>query len=247
MYHLQVPNASVTTSPTLSWSTPGANWNASTLAPAENISQWTQPYHPLISWPTSPSQQVVEIVVGAAGMLSFNPKSVTVSIGTILRFNFLSLNHTLTQSSLDNPCSNSSRFDTGFNQFNPKNISGKFLVDYPVNTTEPKWFYCAQKIPRSHCEAGMVFSLNPQNGSTLSMNIEPSSTSAVSYCHTIPSTSSGLQPFPSKTSMSRNASNPQNTSILPAITNNAAFYTPKHRLIPILPLLLYALLMFCYY
>lgn len=105
--------------------------------------------------------QVVDIVVGASGLLTFNPESVTVLTGTVLRFNFLGLNHTLTQSSLTHPCMNSTLFDTGFQQFNPSNISGKFIVDYEVKNQEPQWFYCAQSYPKSHCENGMLFSVNP--------------------------------------------------------------------------------------
>ncbi|KAF2278983.1 uncharacterized protein EI97DRAFT_361235, partial [Westerdykella ornata] len=101
------------------------------------------------------------IVVGAAGQLAFNPDSLSVSKGTVLRFNFLGLNHTLTQSSLAHPCLNSTKFDSRFRQFNPLNISGNFMVEYEMKTEDPQWFYCAQEAPKSHCCSGMVFSLNP--------------------------------------------------------------------------------------
>ncbi|KAF2194734.1 hypothetical protein K469DRAFT_509556, partial [Zopfia rhizophila CBS 207.26] len=101
------------------------------------------------------------ILVGAAGKLAFNPDSISVSRGTILRFNFLGINHTLTQSTLDHPCTSNAQFDTGFRQFNPTNSSGKFLLEFEVDTDQPQWFYCAQELPISHCNSGMVFSLNP--------------------------------------------------------------------------------------
>lgn len=151
MYYLQtIASALATTA--LTWNHINIGWNnsvhtAHSAAPTAS------------GGPLGP--QIVEIVVGAARKLSFNPESVTVFSGTVLRFNFLGRNHTLTQSSLEHPCSNASLFDTGFNQFNPNNISGHFVVDYLVNTSSPEWFYCAQESPRSHCEAGMVFSLNP--------------------------------------------------------------------------------------
>lgn len=107
------------------------------------------------------SGQIVEVVVGAAGNLAFNPESVSVDVGTTLRFNFLGTNHTLTQSSLAHPCLNDMEFDTGFQQFNPTNASGKYLVDFKVESDEPAWFYCAQMAPKPHCQSGMVFSLNP--------------------------------------------------------------------------------------
>jgi hypothetical protein len=55
-------------------------------------------------------------------------------VRTILRFNFFSFNYTLTQSRFGDPYQNNGQFDTGFNQFNPANRSGKFLVDYKVKT-----------------------------------------------------------------------------------------------------------------
>ncbi|KAF2680643.1 hypothetical protein K458DRAFT_253790, partial [Lentithecium fluviatile CBS 122367] len=101
------------------------------------------------------------ILVGEAGQLIFNPDSLSVTRGTTLHFDFLGNNHTLTQSSFGHPCQNASRLDTGFNQQNSLNVSGKFLIDYVVQSDEPQWFYCAQEFPKSHCRAGMVFSLNP--------------------------------------------------------------------------------------
>ncbi|OCL02982.1 hypothetical protein AOQ84DRAFT_252022, partial [Glonium stellatum] len=101
------------------------------------------------------------ILVGAAGQLAFNLSSVSVLAGTVVRFNFLGLNHILIQSQFNNSCKSNSAFNTGFNQFNPMNISGKFVVDFKVLTEEPQWFYCAQMVHKSHCNAGMVFSLNP--------------------------------------------------------------------------------------
>ncbi|EUC39922.1 hypothetical protein COCMIDRAFT_78906, partial [Bipolaris oryzae ATCC 44560] len=112
--------------------------------------------HPKISQPTS------TIIVGDKGKLVFSPSSLNASIGTTIAFNFLALNHTLTQSQLQDPCRNASGFDSGFNQFNPTNISGRFVVEYTVTSDEPQWFFCAQTARLAHCQAGMVFSLNPR-------------------------------------------------------------------------------------
>ena len=109
---------------------------------------------PLLAKPTA------HIIVGDRGNLSFSPNTLNATVGTTLRFNFLGLNHTLTQSRFGDPCRSNGQFNTGFNQFNPANISGKFLVDYEVKTHAPQWFYCAQTVKKSHCHAGMVFSLN---------------------------------------------------------------------------------------
>ncbi|KAF2650675.1 hypothetical protein K491DRAFT_707444 [Lophiostoma macrostomum CBS 122681] len=100
------------------------------------------------------------VIVGAGGQLVFSPPTVNASIGTVISFDFLSLNHTLTQSEFSNPCQANGEFDTGFRQFNPANVSGSFVVEYEVTALEPQWFFCAQTLKKSHCHAGMVFSLN---------------------------------------------------------------------------------------
>lgn len=100
------------------------------------------------------------VIVGGAG-LKFSPASLNASIGSIVAFDFLSRNHTLSQSTLHNPCQRNGSIDTGFNQFNPTNVSGKFIVELEVTNEDPQWFLCAQDFNVSHCHAGMVFSLNP--------------------------------------------------------------------------------------
>ncbi|KAF7880478.1 uncharacterized protein EAF02_007324 [Botrytis sinoallii] len=103
------------------------------------------------------------VIVGAAGRLAFNPTSLDVALGDKILFEFLALNHTLTQSSLRYPCTwnASGGIDTGFKQFNPSNDSGKFIVKYTVEDTTPLWFFCSQRRPISHCHEGMIFALNP--------------------------------------------------------------------------------------
>ncbi|KAF1353037.1 hypothetical protein EJ07DRAFT_66219, partial [Lizonia empirigonia] len=101
------------------------------------------------------------VTVGNQGELAFSPSSLNASIGSVIAFDFLALNHTLTQSNLRDPCSSNGGFDTGFRQFNPLNVSGKSVVEFEVQTNDPQWFFCAQSIKLSHCHAGMVFSLNP--------------------------------------------------------------------------------------
>ncbi|KAL6161719.1 hypothetical protein ACJQWK_09017 [Exserohilum turcicum] len=109
----------------------------------------------------SVSRPTSTVTVGEAGQLVFSPSSLNASPGSIIAFNFLGLNHTLTQSDIWNPCHSNQGFDTGFRQFNPANVSGKFVVEIEVTSQDAKWFFCAQTVKRSHCRAGMVFSLNP--------------------------------------------------------------------------------------
>ncbi|KAF7906124.1 hypothetical protein EAF00_000403 [Botryotinia globosa] len=93
------------------------------------------------------------VIVGAAGRLAFNPSRINVALGDKVLFEFLALNHTLTQSSLQNPCTwnASGGIDTGFKQFNPSNTSSKFVVEYTVESSVPLWFFCSQKRPISQC------------------------------------------------------------------------------------------------
>ncbi|KAF1840104.1 uncharacterized protein K460DRAFT_250365, partial [Cucurbitaria berberidis CBS 394.84] len=101
------------------------------------------------------------VTVGDAGKLVFSPLSLNATVGSMIAFDFLGLNHSLTQSNFWDPCQSNKMFDSGFEQFNPTNMSGRFVLEYQVTDPSPRWFFCAQRVKRSHCQAGMVFSLNP--------------------------------------------------------------------------------------
>jgi len=119
------------------------------------------------------------IQVGSQGELKFAPRKLDAKVGDILQFQFLAVNHTLTQSSLQNPCSSNGNFDTKFLHANPTNKTNNILT-YLVQNSDPQYFYCAQTIPYSHCNAGMVFALNP--GDTFEeflSNAETSPTSTI--------------------------------------------------------------------
>ncbi|KAH0542462.1 hypothetical protein FGG08_003133 [Glutinoglossum americanum] len=109
---------------------------------------------------TSNVQKSYSVDVGAFGDLVFNPNQLNASIGDVIMFNFLSLNHTLTQSELYNPCNPNGQLDTGFSQFNTQNETGKFIVRFEVKTATLQFLYCSQTIKSSHCRTGMVFGLN---------------------------------------------------------------------------------------
>lgn len=87
------------------------------------------------------AKQTHTVQVGALGELIYGPNQLNAALGDIVRFDFLKLNHSVTQPSFAKPCTYNGGFDTGLKQFNPQNISGKFLVDFQVNTTDPLWFY----------------------------------------------------------------------------------------------------------
>ncbi|KAJ5184196.1 hypothetical protein N7492_001812 [Penicillium capsulatum] len=102
------------------------------------------------------------VAVGKNESLLFVPDRLNANIGDRIVFDINGLNHTVTRSSLEDPCSSINQFDTGFGQLNPDGRYG-LSVTLTVNTLEPQWFFCRQDNPNPHCHAGMVFGLNPGN------------------------------------------------------------------------------------
>ena len=100
--------------------------------------------------------------VGAQGKLIFEPQSVDAAVGDVIVFQFLALNHTVTQSSFEDPCVSQDGFDSGFRFFNPTNQTGVInqRLAFLVRESDPMWFFCRQTVPRSHCNSGMVFAVN---------------------------------------------------------------------------------------
>jgi len=111
----------------------------------------------------------ITVVVGAdqtgAPALVFNPQVITASVGDFINFEFHGGNHTVTQSSFANPCTQQFNtvtqqngfsspfmpFDSGSNQI------GVFTLEV-TQTTSPIWFFCAQT---GHCHDGMYGAINP--------------------------------------------------------------------------------------
>lgn len=135
-----------------------------------------------------------KVEVGAFGQLVFNPNQVEAAVGDVVEFNFLARNHSVTQSNFLTPCTFNGGFDTGLNQFNPKNVSGLFIRSFAVKDTKPTWFYCKQSGPPNHCGKGMVFGINPagkmdqfienakkQNGQSMTITSAIPTSTATSY------------------------------------------------------------------
>ncbi|KAI0030921.1 hypothetical protein K488DRAFT_16753, partial [Vararia minispora EC-137] len=83
----------------------------------------------------------------------------------VVVFKFNPLNHTVTQSSLAQPCLPlKGGFDSGFNfpvaVGTPRDERPSFNIT--VQDANPIWVYCRQGefTPRSHCGKGMVFAVN---------------------------------------------------------------------------------------
>ncbi|KAI1002310.1 hypothetical protein K3495_g5891 [Podosphaera aphanis] len=99
------------------------------------------------------------VVVGGAAGLQFVPEEVKANVGDMVVFQFMSNNHSATQSAFKEPCKAlPDGIDSGFmpNMNNTIVPAPRFAMQ--VKVTTPIWFYCKQK---GHCGKGMTFSINP--------------------------------------------------------------------------------------
>lgn len=119
--------------------------------------------------PASTTGNVIKVIVGGTGILAFDPPRVDAKPRDTIVFEFHQKNHTVTQSSFDDPCRKMSTggitgFDSGFMPFN--DTSAPFpTFNFTVTDTAPVWAYCRQQLPSSHCGAGMVFAINSDESS----------------------------------------------------------------------------------
>ncbi|KAH6897434.1 hypothetical protein B0T10DRAFT_186235 [Thelonectria olida] len=108
------------------------------------------------------------VTVGGPGGLIYQPDQLQdVPIGDTVIFEFLSQNHTVTQSSFDLPCDPlAGGMDSSF-MANPNNtVSPPPQIAMQVMVDTPLWFYCRQA---NHCGMGMTFSINPTEDKTQAM------------------------------------------------------------------------------
>jgi plastocyanin len=131
-------------------------------------SEWDTTY---VSYPGSPEPtpssddgEEIKVIVGKDGTLAYDPPNVVARPRDTIVFEFVTKNHTVTQSSFAAPCSvfrtadGVAGIDSGFI---PAAAAGAAPAQFrvKVNTTEPLYFYCKQG-NGAHCAAGMVFSVN---------------------------------------------------------------------------------------
>ncbi|KAF8921361.1 hypothetical protein CPB85DRAFT_1372488 [Mucidula mucida] len=99
------------------------------------------------------------VKVGGPGVLKFDPESVNANVNDVIIFQFQQKNHTVTQSSLAEPCSPlDNGFDTGFIPVADSVTDNFPQANLLVSDTDPTWVYCRQG---NHCQQGMVFAVNP--------------------------------------------------------------------------------------
>ncbi|KAL1658941.1 Cupredoxin [Schizophyllum commune] len=136
-------------------------------------STWTTTYSSYYgspkATPVSLEGAVHKVIVGANGTLAFDPPFVQAAPRDTIVFEFQSKNHSVVQSSFDNPCSKLAKDDvTGFSSgFHPvANDTTEWpTFNVTVNDTAPIWVYCSQKTPADHCAAGMVMAINSDESS----------------------------------------------------------------------------------
>lgn len=94
----------------------------------------------------------------------YTPNQVTAQAGDIIEFQFRAKNHTVTQSSFANPCTqqfntatNSAGVDSGFMPVGANATSIPVFSIQVNDATTPQWFFCNQA---NHCNSGMVFAIN---------------------------------------------------------------------------------------
>jgi plastocyanin len=99
------------------------------------------------------------VQVGGSAGLAYSPSEVKAAVGDMVIFTFMSMNHTVTQSTFAAPCDPmAGGMDSGFQPNMDNSVVPAPQVAMQVMTTDPIWFYCKQK---GHCGKGMVFSINP--------------------------------------------------------------------------------------
>ncbi|KAM3442565.1 hypothetical protein NHJ13734_002340 [Beauveria thailandica] len=130
--------------------------------PAESATTTTASESETTTAPAAGASHTVK--VGGPSGLVYDPDQVHARVGDSVIFEFLSQNHTVTQSSFDAPCNAlEGGMDSGF-LANPNNtVIPPPQVAMRVMVTTPLWFYCRQM---GHCGKGMTFSINPTANKT---------------------------------------------------------------------------------
>ncbi|KAF4591028.1 hypothetical protein EYR40_009626 [Pleurotus pulmonarius] len=102
------------------------------------------------------------VIVGKDNGLTYDPPFVTAKNGDVVAFQFVSKNHTVTQSTFANPCQRMTTPALGVDSgYMPVAAGATAFPQWSItinNASNPLWFYCAQQ---PHCTRGMVFAINP--------------------------------------------------------------------------------------
>jgi plastocyanin len=142
--------------------------------------------------------QVVN-VASANNTLRFFPDRVTAPVGSMVQFQFRGGNHTVTQSTFDQPCTPISSVNSSilgiYSGYQPVAASmamGQIPVfTIMINDTRPIWLYCSQG---RHCQNGMsmVINENTAANSTRSLETYKTQASTVQQGNQVPTISGGI-------------------------------------------------------
>ncbi|KAF4451378.1 serine-threonine rich [Fusarium austroafricanum] len=141
------------------WANPGAGAETTTINEKVTVTQTVTKGADAGATPPAAAASHT-VTVGGPGGLVYQPEELhNVPIGDTVVFEFLSQNHTVSQSGFEKPCDLlTGGMDSGF-MANPNNtVSPPPQVAMQVMVDTPLWFYCKQG---NHCGQGMVFSINP--------------------------------------------------------------------------------------
>jgi len=164
------------------------------------------------------------IKVGANNGLVFDPTDITAVAGDTISFQFQGKNHSVTQSTFASPCVRQTTPTVGVDSgFMAVPSGAAQLPQWSItvnNATTPLWFFCAQTNPASHCQAGMVFSVNAPATKTFAQfqaAAKAGGGQANSTTSTAGSTGAGAPGYGSA-----GAGGPSNNSSAPATTSGGA-------------------------
>jgi plastocyanin len=104
----------------------------------------------------------VVTVGGPNAALEFFPSKVVANVGDMVQFQFKPKNHSVVQSTFDNPCAPISLHSnvTGvFSGYQPVAADAEMTSTYTIMVTDkkPMWLYCSQG---KHCQSGMSMVIN---------------------------------------------------------------------------------------
>jgi plastocyanin len=113
---------------------------------------------------TAVDVQVVS-VASTNNTLKFFPEKITAAVGSMVQFQFRGGNHTVTQSTFDQPCVPINQVNSSivgiFSGYQPVAASASMgmvpVFTVMINNTNPVWLYCSQG---RHCQNGMVMVIN---------------------------------------------------------------------------------------
>lgn len=106
------------------------------------------------------AQTTHRINVGQGGQNVYDPPNTVAATGDLLEFHFYPSNHTVTEASFGAPCRPiGGAFFSGF--VDTTDEDGTTTFTHVLLDERPLFFYCSQG---NHCQAGMVGSINAQNG-----------------------------------------------------------------------------------